>query len=399
MVWLHGGGFQTGWGHQRFFDGAALARKGVVVVTINYRLGVFGFFAHSLLSAESPNQVSGNYGLLDQIKALQWVKTNIDVFGGNPNCVTIFGQSAGAYSVNLLSASPLAVGLFHRAIAQSPPGGLTMGTTLAAAEDQGRKLAATLIADRTTDTLTALRALDAETLLKTALGSESLKARMSGVDDGFNFGPTTDDYVLAKNCQTVNVPTILGVNAEEGAYWASLEELQPILAEVDGYERFVRWQYRDKAKAILELYPANAREDVRNAFIDFFGDSVFVLGVRAIAQDRCDKGAKTYVYCFSRRPPSDEIDGAYHGCEIPYVFDNLDQKTSTGVEKRDQEIADTISQQWVHFARTGDPNSTTLPNWPANDSTTDEYLYIGDRTVIRSALRRNHCRALNQVLL
>jgi para-nitrobenzyl esterase len=397
MVWIHGGGFDSGWGHQRDFEGKALARKGAVVVTINYRLGPFGFFAHPLLSKESERDVSGNYGLLDQIAALEWVQKNISAFGGDPGCVTIFGESAGGFSVNLLRVSPLAKGLFHRAISQSGPGGTATGAPLAGVEALGESLARELVGEECDDVLAALRAVPTEELMRVALRSLSLEERMSGAmtEPTYEFGPAVDGWVLREKGLPQDVPLILGMNAGEGFYWVTLEALESVVSSVEGFRAFVEWQYGELADDVLALYPARTKEQVPGAFAAFFGDTTFARSVREVARAMDEVNANAYLYCFSRKSLTDPALGSYHSVEIAYVFNNLGDRK---VDDVDVKLADTMSSIWVRFAATGNPNGEGLPEWPAYETESDQYLELGDTIRVGRGLRKETCDALDRIM-
>jgi len=391
MVWLHGGGLSGGWSHQRDFDGTALARKGAVVVTVNYRLGPFGFFCHPALSSESPRGVSGNYGLLDQIAALRWVRANIAAFGGDPNRVTVFGESAGGYCVNLLRVSPLSRGLFQRAICQSAPGGARPGPALADAEAVGTRFAEALLGNDAAKAA-ALRAVPPNHLVRTAAPDVALADLMAGTGPPvFNFAPVCDEVVLCSAATTSDVPVLLGVNAEEGSYWASLADFETQLDAVAGYRAFVEWREGDRAPGILSLYPAQRASQVREAFVAYFGDTTFVQDTRAVARAMDRVASKAFLYCFTRGGRDDSIPGAHHAREIRYVFDNLHGRG----EPADAALADTVSSFWIQFAATGDPNGPGLPAWPSYDATTERHLELGATIRTGADLRKGTCDALD----
>ena len=392
MVWIHGGGFDSGWGHQRDFDGAALARKGAVVVSINYRLGPLGFFAHPLLSAESDRHVSGNYGLLDQIAALTWVQTNIGAFGGDPDRVTLFGESAGGLSVNLLRVSPLARGLFQRAIVQSGPGGTSRGPELKAVERAGEALAEKLLGEGHVD-LARLRAVTPAALVRGALPNvtidELMKAPQS--ERSFRFGPAVDNWVLpADGRPSDKVPLIIGVNAEEGAYWTTHVSLETVAQ----YRAFVTWQRGGAAAAYLALYPADTDEAARRAFIDYFGDTTFVRGSHETARVTSGVGASVYFYVFTRKSLSHPNLAAHHAIEIAYVFNNLGRHRFDAI---DRVVADTMSSMWVRFAATGDPNGPGLPHWPKYAAESEQHLEFGDSIRVGARYRHEQCAALDRL--
>jgi para-nitrobenzyl esterase len=375
MVWIHGGGFTRGSGTTEAYDGENLARRGVVVVTINYRLGVFGFFSHPALTAESSHHASGNYALLDQIAALEWVKKNIAAFGGDPGCVTIFGESAGSWAVNALMASPLAKGLFHRAIGESG-GSFSPMRTLAAAEKSGEQLAASLgegnsndgKAGKDNDRLKVLRARPAEELLKAA---EDPVVR-----------PIVDGWVLPQDVATIfvqgkqnDVPLIVGSNADEGTTLAP----QGALVRSATFTSGVHQRYGNLADQFLKVYPATSDEESVASFFASYRDGVFGWEMRTWARAATRTGHHpAYLYYFSRRPPGPQSRRlrAFHASEIPYVFGNFFWPFPW--EEADHKLSETISSYWVNFARSGNPNGEGLPKWPAYSAGDDQTMELGD---------------------
>jgi para-nitrobenzyl esterase len=334
MVWIHGGGFYAGFGGEERHNGARLAQKGAVVVTLNYRLGALGFLAHPALSAESPRHASGNYGTLDQIAALQWVKRNIARFGGDPSRVTIFGESAGGMSVGSLVASPLAKGLFHRAILESGTGVGRAMARLDSAEAAGLRLADTLgIRGTGAEVAAKLRAIPAETLLKAP-------ARLNRpVVDGWVL-PRPIDSAITTGAANV-VPTIVGSN--------SGEPNESMGAPTRTFARLV-----------------------------------------------ASRGVPTYLFVFSRvgEDSVNRARGAYHSAEITFVFGRprpvLEQ---AGHTPYDSTLAEAMSDYWVSFATSGDPNGPPnagkLPRWPRYEPGTDALLELGPEVAPRTLWRRS----------
>ncbi|HXO37771.1 MAG TPA: carboxylesterase/lipase family protein [Candidatus Acidoferrum sp.] len=386
MVWIHGGGFTRGFSGTSSYNGEVLARKGAVIVTINYRLGVFGFFAHSELSAESGHHASGNYALLDQIAALQWVQKNIAAFGGDPMRVTIFGESAGSWAVNALMASPLAKGLFQRAIGES--GGLfSPMKTLAEAENEGEKLATSLasvpVADAKAEasqtpaapsTLKTLRTKTAEELLKAA-DSETVRT----IVDGWVL-PQDVAAIFAQGKQN-DVPLIVGYNADEGTALAPQAANMKAVMFIGG----VHQRYGSQAGALLKVYPAGSDEEAVSSFYSAYRDQVFGWEMRTWARMATKTGHQpAFMYYFSRRPPGPQSARlrAFHASEIAYVFGTFVWPFPW--DDTDKKLSDAMTSYWVNFAASGNPNGGGLTKWPAYNAKDDQAMEFGDQIAIRS---------------
>lgn len=381
LVWIHGGGYYGGAAAQPGFDGANLAQHGAIVVTVGYRLGVFGFFAHPELAAESPERTSGNQGILDQVAALRWVKDNIAAVGGDPQRVTIFGESAGGESVALLVASPLAKGLFQRAIAQSGNDALPMTPEenarfdRKAAEAKGQAFAQAAGARSLAD----LRAMSVADLHKHAWLPRTF----------------VDGHLLREDMTTMyragrqnDVPLLVGWNAEEG------KDLAPEILETREFTAARHGALVTKllghapAKALLAAYPgasdAQAKESIDRLTNDWWGwRMVHWAGLQA-QYGR----AKSYAYFFAHRPappasPCGYGCGAGHGAEIQYVFDNLDQDQRPWT-RADRQLAKRLAVTWVRFAATGNPHGPGLAAWPAYDGSPASVVRIGPKEMLKA---------------
>lgn len=382
MVWMHGGGLRVGSADNPMYNGVNLAAKGVVVVSLNYRLNVLGGFAHPGLSAESENNASGNYGLMDQIAVLRWVRENISSFGGDPANVTIFGESAGSRSIALLTVVPQARGLFHRAICQS--GMLRdVSGSLADREAMGLEIAAQLGCDKSADPIAALRDQPWEALYDAVT---------------FDSNPFVDGWVIPEDpCalyaqgKAADVPMLIGTNADE----ATMFEM-PNVAEFDTLEKYkarLSRDFGDHAASVLSAYPASDDETAYRAMMALRTDIWMTLPVRRSIRWLADAGVPCYFYHFTRIPPwkAGEVLGAHHGAEIAYEFGGGVKcgqfKPDAVLADVDQRLSNVIMDFWVNFARSGDPNAAELPNWPSYDSNTESYLELGDTIQPGSQLR------------
>ncbi|MDX8338904.1 carboxylesterase family protein [Draconibacterium sp. IB214405] len=352
FVYIYGGGFSSGSGAVPIYDGEEMAKKGLVFITINYRVGTFGFLAHPELTAESPNHASGNYGLLDQVEALKWVNKNIAAFGGDPDNVTIGGQSAGAFSVNYLVASPLTKGLIHRAIAESggavlSSNALARGGDLNFGEEAGVKFAEEL----GVSSIEELRAKSAEEIL---------------AGGGFR-NPIVDGYFLPKsvgeifaNGEQNDIPVIIGWNEDEGFGGA------PVPA--DQFKERVKTMFGDKADAFLAEFPLNTDEEAFAIQNDLGALQTFgIQSYKWMLLQNEKATSKVFMYRFERDVPYAEgmTDfGAFHTSEVPYAYNNLKMSPRPWTEE-DYKLADLMSDYWVNFATAGDPNAEGLPAWEA----------------------------------
>ena len=402
MVWIHGGGNVAGSGRE---NGESLASHGVVVVNFNYRLALFGFFAHPALTAESPQHASGNYGLMDQIAALQWVRDNIKKFGGDPSNVTIFGESAGAMDANLLMTSPLAKGLFHRVIAESGSVLLDHGAQpLATAEQFGMKLVEAANLPSGDGALKALRGASAEQLLD-AFGKT---AGPGGIPPGL--GVDVDGWVLPQSPAEVfasgrQLPAelIIGINAREFTGPPNASEVKKLIEE----------RYGPLAQRAFPLYGITAAPNgavSQGAPDPLFGDAgaqwmtdiTFRCPSAVVADWNSKSGRPTYQYQFSRGTPGHPEMGAVHASEVFYVFGTLDEQRPMrpNYDAADRAISNVMQEYWTNFAKTGNPDGNGLPAWPKYQPDTKRLLEFTDHgPVAGEKLRSAQCEVYAEELL
>lgn len=410
MVWIHGGGFQRGSSQK---DGEAMAKSGVVVVSINYRLGIFGFLAHPQLSQESPHHVSGNYGLLDQIAALRWVQENISSFGRDSQRVTVFGESAGATSIGYLLVSPLAEGLFQRAILQSPSR-LAMPDVhlrenhlgLTAQEHLGEQISKDIKQFRTLSTEEIIRKGNLATDSyfgsqgrgEVGIRPESPVHRPEAQErpwwvfaDGWVI--PTDVSKMLEAGKITPVPLLLGINANEGSKF--VQEI-PIRTEAD-YRAYLKQYYSPVGEELYPLYPAKRAEEIRQAISQLITDAMFKYGAWAVAQAAIRQQAPVYIYQFTRVAPGRRASGlgAYHGAEIVYVFGEMGNRKK--FDCYDRQLSNTMMNAWVNFAASGNPNGTGVPKWPAYNTKQEYCLEFGDTIQVENDISREKLRHFEQV--
>lgn len=345
LVWIYGGGFRSGGSACPIYDGEAMARKGIIFVSINYRVGIWGFFAHSGLAADG--EKTGNFGLLDQIFALQWVKKNIAAFGGNPEQVTIAGQSAGSMSVNALVASPLARGLFNKAIGQSGASFTRGNSEKSAAETEVNKLFTSLGASSLSD----LKKISADELLKKGNG---------------NFRPYIDGYVLPEHIADIyakgqqnKVALLTGWNQDEGLMMGPIKN-------AGDYSTDMIKKFGEKAPSLLSIYPGNSDAEAAQSQLDLARDQTFGLHNYLWSLEQDKQQLPVYVYRFTRIVPANgeyKKFKAFHTGEVPYAYDNL-KFVNRPWEDSDQLLASQMSDYWIQFVKSGNPNGKNLPNWP-----------------------------------
>ena len=390
MVWIHGGALVTGAGSD--YPGELLSSKGVVLVTANYRLGPFGFLALPELSAENPAGVSGNQGIRDQVAALEWVRDNIARFGGDPGNVTIFGESAGALSVSLLQASPLARGLFHRVIGQSGGAFQPMGfrdrmTSYAPSiESRGQEIAEAFAGEEGDDSLAGLRALSAEHVLAVYEANPAL----------FDYGSLAivDGEVIPDEVATIfaegrqaDVPVMIGSTADEGTTLHGFI-VPPFGEGAAGFEAYATAVLPEAGDALAALYPSGTDDEAQASGEALLADVLFTAPMRLWARAMEDVESDAYLYWFTWAPPIEEAEryGAFHAAEIGYVFGNLDLFGAVPVDD-DHAFSDLMATIWTQFARTGNPNGEGLPEWPAYTRENEAYMELGVETGAKSHIR------------
>jgi para-nitrobenzyl esterase len=401
MVFLHGGAFVHGSSNQAGYDGRTLGAAGVVVVTLNYRLGVLGFLAHPALTAEDDHHSSGNVGVLDQQAALRWVHDNIARFGGDPANVTMFGESAGSMSVCVHLVSPLAAGLFHRALGESgactnfaTPLQAPAGTARPSAEALGVAVAHTLGCDTAADVLACMRGKSATEVIAAAPGSEDV------VSGGAHLAPNIDGYVLpeppavAFAAARINPVDglLIGTNHDEATLFTRMTTIE---TEAQ-YEAAVTALIPVHATEALALYPAASYPTIKDAYDALITDLVFVCPTRAELRALAGRGVASYQYELTRSTVFGTASGlgVYHGSELPFVFGNLSVRS--GMSATDRAFASQLIGYWTRFAAAGDPNGGAAPSWPPYTIASEAYLDLAQLPQAGAALHRDRCEAMQQ---
>jgi para-nitrobenzyl esterase len=371
MVWIHGGGFTYGSGSHPSYDGTALASRGVVVVTLNYRLGLLGFMAHPQLTAESGTRSSGNYGLLDQIAALQWVQKNIGAFGGDPNRVTAFGQSAGAHSISSLLVSPLSKGLFQQAIMQSV-GVMRPMAKLADAEGYGSSFG---------KDIRELRNVPAKDLVQRlrdqpSSGAAMTTARLLSIVIDGHVMPTAD-HLAFKAGQSQKIPVLVGNNEDEGG--GAMRNLP--VKNVAQLRTLLNDNFPGFEQRAQDAFGVSRDEQVPQALADLYSDTQFNFGTREMLQANAQQQGTAYRYVFSRHRNNGKA-APIHGDELQYVFDNLrspHRGRQRPFDTTDELVAKDMADAWVRFAYMGNPGGGTLPEWRPYDMSLEPFMDFGDK--------------------
>lgn len=406
LYWIHGGGFVMGAASQPLYDGEALARLGCVVVSINYRLGLLGFLAHPALSAESPDHVSGNYGLLDQIEGLRWVRRNIAAFGGDPDRVAIFGESAGGISVLALMVAPQARGLFHAAIAQSaaamdfPHLRKPSSADRKSSEQFGQHFIANCGLGETPD-VGQMRGLDYRQLLKASSADVGAGpgAPLQIKPMALVIGPTVDGQVIPDEPGRIfaegrenPVPMIIGSTRDEMSLFLVAARFPPDEAS---YRKMLHIGFAGFADKICDAYPGDNPVQIRASAIQLSTDLAFTSTARFFARAHAHAGQKTWRYLFSRstRKGFLQLLGAHHGADVAFVF-----QRPFGTDPQEQSMSRSMGQYWLNLAAAGDPKARPLPDWPAYNAKEEPIIEFANGIHVLKAYRNTQLDLIDQFL-
>jgi para-nitrobenzyl esterase len=399
FVWIHGGSLTREGGTHPQYLGKNLAKKGIVYVSINYRLHAFGFLAHPELSAENEKGISGNYGMLDQISALEWVQKNISAFGGDPSNVTIGGESAGGWSVTLLTASPLAKGLFQQAIAQSGAylwGGPHLQVAkngYVSGEEEGKEFMSKLNAN----SLEEIRAVPADSIVQLFFSNKN-NLSSEPIVDGYVFTEDVKDTYAQSKHHKVDV--ITGANADEWSLWVP----KSLPTDPEIYRQQIEKKYPGQSSLFFNTYPVKDSASIAQAYVDFQSDQNFHLHNRNWAKEMSKGGNRVFMYYFSKTPAEryPKEYGAFHGAEIVYALNNLENDPgSIGagvISESDQAYANMVSNYWINFIKTGNPNGDGLKEWKSWTAKEEAYLEFGEEVRQGQFLLNNRLNRLELFL-
>ena len=388
MVWIHGGGFQDGASSDASMDGASLARHGVILVSMNYRLGILGFLATHELAAESPQHSAGNYGLLDQSFAIHWVKDNIAAFGGDPANITIFGESAGAFAVSMHMASPLTREIISHAIGES---GGALGKSSVPVPDLATSIAEDeklLKKHVKVEDLAPLRAIPAEELYKRlAPGAFSVALFMPNVDGYFLNEPVAATFAAGKQAK---IPLLAGFNKDE---LAIATVMNPMKTTLQSFNAMALQKYKFHAGDFLKVYRASNDAEAAQAATDLAGDEFVAFGTWAWLEAQSSASPQVFRYRFDLGipdgPKHPAAFGAFHADEVAYVFGTLDTRPDYTWRPEDYKLSELMQSYWTNFAHTGNPNGTGLPNWPTYGPTAWQMMHLDAVSTARPDSQRD----------
>lgn len=395
MVWIHGGAFLDGAGSYHDYSGLQLAKKGVVVVTINYRLNVLGFLAHPELTEESPNHTSGNYGLLDQIAALQWIQKNISKFGGDPDNVTIFGHSAGSMAMFGLISSPLAKGLFHKAIPQSgPPIKNLRHLKEKDSNNQSPENIGVEFAKRAgANTLKEFRMISDDDLMKEfKTWNKTGMPRFSPVIDGYVITDSYYETLLNGNINDIEI--MVGTTSLEISPMVDSNTVpKTIQALYDVADRMLG----NNSAEFKKLYSVQEDKEAQRAFLQFLTDRSWLFPLWEWMMNSTRK-SPVYHYYFTYNVPHEKIDyyGAFHSAEVGYAFNNLNWSDKK-YRETDKQLGEILSDLWVSFAKTGVPSAEGVAEWKPFDKENQFYLEIGDKIELRKHLKKDQMEFIQRI--
>lgn len=415
MMFIHGGGFARGTSAEPMYNGKYLAKNGVVLITINYRLNAFGFLAHPALTARSTTGSSGNYGIMDQIFALKWIRENIRMFGGNPDNITVFGNSAGAASVAALMASSQAKGLFHRAIIQSggyPPSMLRhlnkTQRNLESMESLGTKFSEVLGIDNNVDTVKELSSRSWQDIASAWERAVQPKITGIGISGAWMLNHLIEDgYILEKSPREIfrqgkqnNVPLMIGTVADEGT-------IIPLLMTVSNEEKYHRYLNKCFGKLYQKVenrYPVDKDSSVKKTLGNLIRDGFFA-GARAMAYHMSDIQPDTYLYQFTMQPKiftwtlpgvagRENEFGCYHAAELPCIFQSVN---SSKFQEKDLRFHEQVMNYWIRFARSGNPNGDDATFWPAFDRSEEKHIILDLEIKTGHHLHKETCDFIDEL--